>query len=186
MTPQGKMKDKFYIKKVLYKACEESTETRISTIEKILESITEARNNETKSSAGDKYETGRAMMQIEENNNRTQLLQALQVKNQLLKIDPQKAWTKVGLGSLVITKQAAYFISIGLGLVTVENKDYYCISPGSPIGVKMMDKKTDDDFEFNGTKLKPFKPKQTKNKLKYQYGGCRIVDLLQVKLSMII
>ena len=47
-----KMKDKIYIRKALYQACEKSTETRINTIEKILESITEARNNETKSSAG--------------------------------------------------------------------------------------------------------------------------------------
>ena len=72
---------------------------------------------------GDKYETGRAMMQIEEDNNRTQLLQALQVKNQLQKINLQKEFAKVGLGSLVTTNHAVYFLSIGIGQVTIENKD---------------------------------------------------------------
>jgi len=58
------MKTNFQIKEALYKACEEDTEKRINVIERNLKSIEESRNNETKSSAGDKYETGRAMLQI--------------------------------------------------------------------------------------------------------------------------
>ncbi len=55
------------IKEQLYNYCMTHINNRINNIEDILRSIKEAKNNETKSSAGDKYETSRAMMQIEEN-----------------------------------------------------------------------------------------------------------------------
>ncbi len=148
MNPESK------IKKELFTRCEEDTEKRITAIEDILKTIEEARNNETKNSLGDKYETGRAMLQIEEENSKTQLFQAIRVRNQLLKINLHKKSKKVELGSLVTTTQASYYISIGIGKVTVENKDYFCISPGSPIGVILMDKKVGDEFEFNGTSIR--------------------------------
>ncbi len=147
------MKNKFQIKEALYKACEEETEKRINAIKKNLKSIAESRNNETKSSAGDKYETGRAMLQIEEENNKTQLLQALRVKNQLSKIKKSKESRIVELGSLVTTTNGDYYISIGLGKITLNNQHYYCVSAISPIGQKMMHKAAGDEIVFNGTKM---------------------------------
>lgn len=147
------MKTKLQIKEALYKACEEETEKRINTIEQNLKSIAESRNNETKSSAGDKYETSKAMLQIEEENSKTQLLQALRVKNQLSKINWSKESRIVELGSLVTTTNGDYYISIGLGKTTLNNQHYYCVSAISPIGQKMMNKATGDEFEFNGTKM---------------------------------
>ena len=148
------MTNKSHLKQQLFKACLTLIEERIKTINESLRSISESKNNETKSSAGDKYETGRAMLQIEEENSRTQLLRAVQLKAQLEQLDLQQPLEKIGPGSLVTTNGAAYFISIGLGLVTIESKDYYCISPGSPIGKLLMDKKVGDRFEFNGSKIK--------------------------------
>jgi len=147
------MKNKFQIKKELYSLCETKTEKRIDTIEKNLKSIAESRNNETKSSVGDKYETGRAMLQIEEENSKTQLSQALQVKNQLRKINWRKESQFVELGSLVTTTNGDYYISIGLGKITLNNQHYYCVSAISPIGQKMMNKQAGDEIEFNGTKM---------------------------------
>jgi len=146
--------NKFQIKEALYSACEEDTENRINAIDKNLKSIAESRNNETKSSAGDKYETGRAMLQIEEENSKTQLSQALRVKNQLRKINGKKESRIVELGSLVTTTNGEYYLSIGLGKITLNNQDYYCVSAISPIGQKMMNKKPGDEIEFNGTKIK--------------------------------
>ena len=66
------------LKTAIWTACYEQVEQRIQTIESVLASIVESRNNETKSSVGDKYETGRAMMQQKEDQNSRQLLQAKQ------------------------------------------------------------------------------------------------------------
>lgn len=148
------MINKIQIKEALQKACEEETEKRINTIEKNLQSIAESRNNETKSSVGDKYETGRAMLQIEEENSKTQLSQALQVKHQLSKINWRKESQIVELGSLVTTTNGQYYVSIGLGKVTLKNHHYYCISASSPIGQKMMNKAAGDEIEFNGSRIK--------------------------------
>lgn len=147
------MKTKFKTKEVLYKACEADTEKRINTIEKNLKSIEEARNNETKSSAGDKYETGRAMLQIEEANSKTQLSQALRVRHQLRKIEWRKESRIVELGSLVTTSNGNYYISIGLGKITLDNHHYYCVSAISPIGQKIMNKAAGDEIEFNGSRI---------------------------------
>lgn len=108
----------------------------------------EARNNDTKSSAGDKFETGRAMMQIEIENSSVQLNKALFNKTELSKINIKQAYDKVEFGSLVITNQGNYFISIGIGKLEIANKSYFCISLASPIGQILHAKKNGDTATF--------------------------------------
>ena len=141
------------IKQQLYSICKASIEKRIKTIEDTLKSIEESRNNETKSSVGDKYETGRAMMQIEEGKSKAQLLQAAQVRNELTQIDVQKTSSVVEVGSLIETNKGNYYLSIGIGKVRLEGNLYYCLSVNSPIGKKLIHKKAGDAFDFNGTKI---------------------------------
>jgi hypothetical protein len=143
-----------HIKQALYQRCFEDIEQRINVIEETLASIRESRNNETKSSAGDKYETGRAMMQIEEDKNRSQLAQAFEVKNELQKLDIDKKTIRVENGSLVYTSNGVYFISIGIGKVKLEDQLYYCVSRFSPIGMKLIGKRTGDEIEFNGNQIR--------------------------------
>ena len=126
---------------------------RIGSVRNELESIQESRNSETKSSAGDKYETGRAMLQIEENNYSKQLHQLLLLKNQLEALDLTKSTRVAGAGSLVITNHGSYFISIGLGEITVESITCYCVSAISPVGQKLINKQPGYHFEFNGKKM---------------------------------
>ena len=147
------MKNKPQLKQQLLNACHRVINERISLIGKNLESLQESRNNETKSSAGDKYETGRAMLQIEEDNHKKQLHQALLLSDQLQQIDPVRSADCVDRGSLVITNQLNYFISVGLGELTLEGKSYFCVSPASPIGQKLMGQKERIRFEFNGKEV---------------------------------
>jgi transcription elongation GreA/GreB family factor len=147
------MKSRFEIKKELYKACEDHVEKRLSTISKTFKSIEESRSNETKSSVGDKYETGRAMLQLEEEKSRRQLLEIRQVKNELGKIDLNRKAVEAELGSLVTTNKGEYYISIGIGKVKIEDGVFYCLSPGSPIGSKLLGKEVGDEIEFNGNKI---------------------------------
>jgi transcription elongation GreA/GreB family factor len=147
------MKYDLTIKEQLFAYCEQHIADRIATIEQNLQSIKEARNNETKSTAGDKHETGRAMMQIEERNSQAQLSEAMRVKNELTKIDPFKKSNKAALGSLVQTNNGLYYISIGLGKVTMDEKLYFCVSVNSPIGKELMHKEAGDTFTFNGNSI---------------------------------
>jgi hypothetical protein len=148
------MKKAVMVKEELLRACEAKVSQRIQSIQEVLQSIEESRNNETKSSAGDKYETGRAMMQMEEDKNRGQLLQALQVQQELAQIDPHRLSEQVGVGSLVETTQGKYFLSIGIGKVSLGDEIYFCLSSQSPIGRVMMGKAVGDIVEFNGKTIK--------------------------------
>jgi hypothetical protein len=147
------MKSKFEIKKELYRACVDHVERRLTTISKTFASIEESRSNETKSSVGDKYETGRAMLQLEEEKSRRQLLEIRQVKNELDRIDLERRSDKAVLGSLVTTNKGEYYISIGIGKVIIEDALFYCLSPNSPIGAKLLGKEEGDEIEFNAGKI---------------------------------
>lgn len=123
---------------------------KIDTLSIEIASTIESRNNDTKSSAGDKFETGREMMQAELNKNEDQLNKTLKDKHDLLQINATCSYSKVEFGSLVITNMGNYFISLPIGKITVENEDVYCISLASPIGQAMVNKENNETFIFNG------------------------------------
>ena len=131
----------------------ELTETTISEASSAIASAKEARDNESKSSAGDKYETGRAMMQVEIEKYENQLQKTLFLKNELSKINLAKKYGKVENGSLVITDNEKYFISIGIGKIMIENENIYAISLASPVGILLKDKQAGDRIQLNGKEI---------------------------------
>jgi len=144
------MKGSQQIKNQLYRYCEQHIEDRINSIKERLNEIRESKNNETKSSVGDKYETGRSMLQLEEDKSKRQLAEAIKVKTALSNISITNSSNTIRPGSLVITDKANYFISIGMGEVKIKEGVYYCISAGSPIALAMRNKLVGDKIEFNG------------------------------------
>jgi len=123
---------------------------KIISLEQTIVSAKQSRDNETKSSMGDKYETGRAIIQFELEKNIIQLNKTRKLKAELLKIDLHKKYKKVEFGSLVATDKDTYFISIGTGKIKTNNNNYYCISQASPMGRTLFNKKEGDYFKFNG------------------------------------
>lgn len=75
---------------------------QVKTAQTAIDAAKDSKNNETKSTAGDKFETGRAMMQLEQEKNEMQLQKTLHLKNQLHQIDVSTRFDKVRSGSLVI------------------------------------------------------------------------------------
>ncbi len=59
------MNNKLEVKNYLYNYCFEFIESRLCTIINTILDLRESLDSETKSSAGDKHETGRAMLQLE-------------------------------------------------------------------------------------------------------------------------
>lgn len=113
----------------------------------------DSRDNETKSTSGDKYETGRAMVQIELQKLADQRDKIDVQAQTLARVDAQKHCTKAEFGSLVQTENEQYFLAIGLGKIMFEGVACYAISMDSPIGKVLKDKQTGDRVQFQGRAL---------------------------------
>jgi len=144
------MTDPVELKEALHRACLELVHQRIENARSALLAAREAGNEETKSSAGDKYETGRAMMQQEQEKNEVQLLRAVQLKNELLAIAPGQPFEKIGLGCLALTDHGKFYLSIGLGKIKLAGEEVYAVSPASPIGTALMGKQAGEVVHFQG------------------------------------
>ncbi len=138
-----------HLKSALHTLCLAYIEQRITTATQAIRSAQSSANEETKSSAGDKYETGRAMAQLEIEKNSTQLSEANKLKQILSQINPDKITETAQSGSLVSTTNENYYIAIAAGQFTLEGKIYFAISPSSPIAHKLLGLKTGDQFTFN-------------------------------------
>ncbi len=148
-----KNKEEMSIKEQLYQACENKLQERISTIQNRLAAIQESRSNETKSSVGDKHETGRAMMQLEEEKANYQLAQVLESKHALANVNPSLTSNTARKGSLILTNKAKYYIVIGVGKVIIGESVYFCISTDAPIAKALMGKMQGEEVVFNGRKM---------------------------------
>jgi hypothetical protein len=141
------------IKKILVNQIGSVLDKRIETANRDIELAKESRDNETKSTAGDKYETGRAMVQFELEKSNVQLIKAIQLKSELSQINVHEKLNNAIFGSIVITNQGNYFISIGLGKIEVEKQFFFAISLASPLGKELNNKKVGDDISFMGSKI---------------------------------
>ncbi len=136
------------IKRKLFMLCEEYPNEKISIAQEAIDNAQSSANEETKSSSGDKYETGRSMMQLEIEKYSTQLSEGIKLKKVLAQINVDKIYQTVQLGSLVTTNNGNYFISISAGKLNLEGVDYLAISFSSPIGQILAGKKANDAFDF--------------------------------------
>lgn len=141
-----------HIKEALYQLCLSFIEQRIQTAEVALQQAREASNDDTKSSAGDKYETSREMMQQDIDRNKRLLIDA-QDNLRLLKSIEINSSPIIRHGSLVYTNNGAFYISVSAGQLTLDGKAIFAISPSSPIGKLLLDKKKGDTFSFNDKKF---------------------------------
>ncbi len=83
------------LKQLLFNQLSNIIESKLATLNKAILLAKESRDSDTKSSAGDKYETGRAMMHIEIEKNEVQLSKTLKLKKELSEIDLLKEYNKV-------------------------------------------------------------------------------------------
>ena len=141
------------LKAELYRLCKEALEQRIANAEAIINDAREAARNETKSSAGDKYETAREMMQQDIDMNNARIAGARAELLQLQQVDVTKSYTSVQPGSLVVTSKGNYFIAISCGKLMLAHTTYICISPAAPLALVMKMLKVGDSFNFNGIKF---------------------------------
>lgn len=148
------MKISISLKRKLLDKCREIIEQRIHIARKAMNEAQDAANTELKSSAGDKYETTRAMMLIERENHAIQLSEALQVNKVLEQIRIDKKLNQVQTGSLLITTYGNLFVAIGAGKIVIDKNEYIAVSPSSPICMKLRNLQKGDATEFQGKNVK--------------------------------
>lgn len=141
------------IKRKLFQFCNHFIDTRLQTIQKQIEEIQFSLLSETKSSAGDKHETGRAMLQLEREKAGNQLAEIQKQKQILKRINPDTKSQNIALGSIVYTTNSNYFIGISAGELMVENDKFYAISPATPIGQLLLSKAKGDSVNFRDTNI---------------------------------
>ncbi len=137
------------LKKQLYQLSEDYILKRIHNAEKAMKAAQDAANDDTKSSAGDKFETTRAMMHMEIEKNGKQLEEAFKIQNQLKQIKI-KDCEIVEESALVKTDKGTFFFCISLGKLIHENQTYFVLSLFSPLGVLFNKKRVGDQVNFNG------------------------------------
>lgn len=138
------------LKKQLHQLCLDFVKERMDNAQQAILSAEQSAAEDTKSSAGDKYETGREMLQQEKDRNMAQLTEANKLLVALSRIGTSGQSAKVEEGSVVKTNSGNFYISISAGALKVGDEGYYAISAASPIGVKMMGSKAGDEFSLNG------------------------------------
>jgi transcription elongation GreA/GreB family factor len=138
------------LKSILYQRCLNWLDTKIAIATKAMQDAQDSANSEEKSSAGDKFETGRAMSQIERDMNARQLAECNKQKQIVLNTDIAKKQDHVSLGAVVKTETTSYFICISAGNIEVENASYFAVSVDTPIAKLILNKKIGEDFIVNG------------------------------------
>lgn len=118
---------------------------KIKALQQQQEDLLESLKQETKSTAGDKYETSRAMLHIEQQNVTGQLSVLLQQKAILESIPLNKnsqTETKIQFGNLVKTNRGYVFIAAALGKIIVDKQSIFAISAESPLGKLLINQTT--------------------------------------------
>lgn len=118
-----------------------------------LAALNHSKGEDTKSSAGDKFETGREMIAQEISKIESQLHQAQQQQHALFQIRDKKITSSsISSGSLVLLGEQWFFISVSLGEVFLEEDSprVFLLSKLAPLGKLLLGKKEKDQVLFRG------------------------------------
>jgi hypothetical protein len=137
-------------KEKIYESYLRILEDKIQLFQNTLNELRESSSSETKSTAGDKYETALAMLHIEQENVNQQLKEVFRQKLLFRKIDPHISTSKIINGSLIKTNKGHFFLSIALGKIIVDGNTVIALSPNSPLGQKLIGLEVNDSAEMNG------------------------------------
>ena len=137
------------IKKTLFNHCKTHLEKKMKVLEQLKKNLQKDLTYETKSSAGDKYETARAMIQLENEKLSNQIREIELNYQKLNTIKDFQTSKSISLGSIIFTDKANYYVAIAADFFEVNSKVFYCISSQSPIGKLLIGKKINESIMFN-------------------------------------
>lgn len=146
-------KEKIALKIKFKEIASEILQKRIDTSFTAMKEAQMSANEEGKSSVGDKYETSRAMAQIDRDIHARQLENAKRDLNFIHQVDVTMFYNQVEIGAFVDSGNGKYFFLTGLGLVEIGIEKIIFLSINSPIGRNFLGKKKGDKVNFNGMEI---------------------------------
>ena len=136
------------LKEQILDKCKNQVLDRLTILEKDLKYLAHDIAEDTKSSAGDKFETAREMANIEINKLQSQV-SSMNKAMTMLNTLPVSNKDKVAVGSLIKTDSVSIFLSVSLGQVEVDGEQILVISPMAPLAQILLGKKEKDRVSFN-------------------------------------
>jgi hypothetical protein len=126
-----------------------SVQSRLDELKASIAEIQISANEETKSVAGDKYETGRAMAHLEIEKLQSQQVELNRSLEILRQIDATQIHDIIQLGSVVESSQGNFFLTSSLGELTLNDRRFICISLAAPLAVALKGKRQRDRVLIN-------------------------------------
>ncbi len=136
------------IKLKLHAACLEYVTARLALEQRGLAEAFETGNADTKSSAGDKYETGRAMAHLDQEKFARMIAETSELRERLMKIDPKRVCDTVVPGAAVITNRGAFYCAISADDIEIDDEEFCTISLASPLGQALSGKGAGESVQF--------------------------------------
>jgi hypothetical protein len=149
MTPPGKI----VFKNKLKQFCHALIEQRIHAAKTAMANAQQSANSEEKSSAGDKYETGRAMGHLEKDMYSRQLAENIRELASLDAVNSNIIYDTATTGAFIQCAGVSFFIAAGLGKQLVDGETILFLSPHAPLAKMIVFKKAGDSFLFKGTDM---------------------------------
>jgi len=125
-------------------------QVKVDASQQAIDSTRHSLTSDTKSSAGDKHEVGRAMVQQELDKLEEQRVKLITLQHELTRVPVERSFEEVAFGSLVGTDQGTYFVAIGWGRIESDGGTCFVISLASPLGQALNGKSVGDRIAFNG------------------------------------
>lgn len=137
-------------KSLVHSTCKTAVEGRIAELQQQLTRLRNDAESEGKSTAGDKHETGRAMIQLEQEQLGKQLHEQENLLAALNQWNEGIHSTTVVSGSLVKTNRGYFYLTVGLGKILIETETVFVLSALSPLGKNLLSKQVGEQFAVNG------------------------------------
>jgi hypothetical protein len=122
---------------------------RMAAAKEAMKQAQEAANSEEKSSAGDKYETGRAMGHLQKDMHARQLAESVKELASFHAVQTEPLCHEGRTGALLQADGVAFFISAGLGKQSFNGQTILFLSPQAPLAKLLEKKKPGDKVLFN-------------------------------------
>ena len=138
------------LKHLVHAQCRALVNERIADLEASILDTQRSSQSDTKSSAGDKHETGRAMAQLEVEKQQVSLGNLLAMREVLARLDPTIPQERVREGALVRTDRGLYYIAVGLGRMLVGDNEVLVMSSQAPLAETLQRTLIGGTARFNG------------------------------------
>ncbi|MBT8327591.1 MAG: hypothetical protein KJP21_07695 [Bacteroidia bacterium] len=134
----------------IHQACIDKLQSQIDELTSAIEKVHESVIGEENSTAGNKFETARAMGQEELERLNIQLAAHVKDMNTLIQISATKPCYSVQLGAYIETTKKKLYMCTALGKIEVGKEVIFAVSLGSPIGQVLLGKEKGDSVVFAG------------------------------------